>query len=184
MFGDIKTPVVASKDYCDSIMTNELPVINKSINCQPSGETSNGSILNSSADRLGLRISVFQQSRRTLLVKGSLQDRNSPLSDLPYSTGETTLQKEFSNFGKIAEVKVVKDVITKRSKGFAFIQYTSQDDAMLALETMDQKVFHGRTICVEIATLGRDDFGAHPKTSGPPKKWNLPQQEETVDCWY
>ncbi|XP_019460068.1 PREDICTED: methyltransferase-like protein 16 homolog [Lupinus angustifolius] len=72
--------VVASKDYCDSIMTNELPVINKSINCQPSGETSNGSILNSSADRLGLRISVFQQSRRTLLVKGSLQDRNSPLS--------------------------------------------------------------------------------------------------------
>ncbi|XP_019460064.1 PREDICTED: glycine-rich RNA-binding protein 4, mitochondrial [Lupinus angustifolius] len=106
------------------------------------------------------------------------------VKNLPYSTGETTLQKEFSNFGKIAEVKVVKDVITKRSKGFAFIQYTSQDDAMLALETMDQKVFHGRTICVEIATLGRDDFGAHPKTSGPPKKWNLPQQEETVDCWY
>ena len=37
-------------------------------------------------------------------------------------------------------VKVVKDVKTKRSKGYAFIQYTSQDDAMLALETMDQKV--------------------------------------------
>lgn len=29
---------------------------------------------------------------------------------------------------------------TKRSKGIAFIQYTCQDDAMLALETMDQKV--------------------------------------------
>lgn len=26
-------------------------------------------------------------------------------ADLPYSTGETTLQKEFSNFGKIAEGK-------------------------------------------------------------------------------
>jgi len=99
-------------------------------------------------------------------------------ADLPYSTGETTLQKEFSDFGKIAEgkctsfliihngmslgmvyimifstlthtswvmhfmfaVKMVKDMKTKRSKGIAFIQYTCQDDAMLALETMDQKV--------------------------------------------
>lgn len=37
-------------------------------------------------------------------------------------------------------VKMVKDMNTKRSKGIAFIQYTCQDDAMLALETMDQKV--------------------------------------------
>jgi len=29
---------------------------------------------------------------------------------------------------------------TKKSKGLAFIQYTCQDDAMLALETMDQQV--------------------------------------------
>lgn len=37
-------------------------------------------------------------------------------------------------------VRMVKDMNTKRSKGIAFIQYTCQDDAMLALETMDQKV--------------------------------------------
>lgn len=37
-------------------------------------------------------------------------------------------------------VKMLKDMNTKRSKGIAFIQYTCQDDAMLALETMDQKV--------------------------------------------
>jgi RNA recognition motif-containing protein len=35
---------------------------------------------------------------------------------------------------------MVKDEITKRSKGLAFIQYTCQDDAVLALENMDQKV--------------------------------------------
>ncbi|KAH1250494.1 Multiple RNA-binding domain-containing protein 1 [Glycine max] len=101
------------------------------------------------------------------------------VKNLPYSTGETTLQKEFSNFGKIAE-----DMNTKRSKGIAFIQYTCQDDAMLALETMDQKDFYGRTIGVEIARLGWDDFGASPRASGPPKKWHLPEQGEVVDCWY
>ncbi|KAK7359590.1 hypothetical protein VNO77_01551 [Canavalia gladiata] len=106
------------------------------------------------------------------------------VKNLPYSTGETTLQKEFSNFGKIAEVKMVKDVKTEKSKGIAFIQYTCQDDAMLALETMDQKDFHGRTIYVEIAKLGRDDFAAPPRASGPPKKWDMSGQEEVADCWY
>ncbi|KAK7399823.1 hypothetical protein VNO78_11016 [Psophocarpus tetragonolobus] len=104
------------------------------------------------------------------------------VKNLPYSTGENILQKEFSNFGKIAEVKMVKDVNTKRSKGVAFIQYTCQDDAILALETMDQKNFYGRTIYVEIARLGWDDFGASPRASGPPKRWDLPEQGEVVDC--
>ncbi|KAI8001483.1 hypothetical protein LOK49_LG09G02347, partial [Camellia lanceoleosa] len=33
----------------------------------------------------------------------------------------------------------------KRSKGYAFIQYTSQDDALLALESMDHKVWDQTT---------------------------------------
>ncbi|CAL5384679.1 unnamed protein product [Camellia sinensis] len=36
-------------------------------------------------------------------------------------------------------VKLVVDEKVKRSKGYAFIQYTSQDDALLALESMDHK---------------------------------------------
>lgn len=37
-------------------------------------------------------------------------------------------------------VKLIKDEITKRPKAYAFIQYTCQDDAIIALENMDQKV--------------------------------------------
>lgn len=37
-------------------------------------------------------------------------------------------------------VKLVKDESMKRSKGYAFIQYMSQDDAFLAIETMDRRV--------------------------------------------
>ncbi|CAL5410715.1 unnamed protein product [Camellia sinensis] len=40
---------------------------------------------------------------------------------------------------RIAEVTLVMDEKAKRSKGYAFIQYTSQDDALLALESMDHK---------------------------------------------
>lgn len=37
-------------------------------------------------------------------------------------------------------VKLVKDEVTKMSRGYAFIQYTCQDEAVLALENMDRKV--------------------------------------------
>ncbi|CAL5415567.1 unnamed protein product [Camellia sinensis] len=65
--------------------------------------------------------------------------------NMSYSTTETCLRKE--NFGQIAEVKLVMDEKVKRSKGYASIQYTSQDDALLALESMDHKGLYG--CCVD-----------------------------------
>lgn len=106
------------------------------------------------------------------------------VADIPYSTSENSLQEKFSNFGQIAEVKLVKDEASKRSKGFAFIQYTNQDDAMLALENMDRQNFDGRVIYVELAKPGKDAYTEYPKTTGPPKKQYLQQQEEVTDCWY
>ncbi|KAI5332346.1 hypothetical protein PRUPE_4G116100 [Prunus persica] len=106
------------------------------------------------------------------------------VKNIPYSTSENSLQEKFSNFGQIAEVKLVKDETSRRSKGYAYIQYTSQDDAMLALENMDHQNLDGRIIYVEVARPGKDAYGEYPKTSGPPKKLNLQQQEEVSDCWY
>lgn len=95
------------------------------------------------------------------------------------------MQKEFSNFGEIAEVKLVKDETIKRSKPYAFIQYTSQDDAILALENMDRKTLDGRLIFVDLAKPGKDRFRGYMKTCGPPKKQQVQDtQDEVADCWY
>ncbi|XP_010260646.1 PREDICTED: APOBEC1 complementation factor isoform X2 [Nelumbo nucifera] len=83
--------------------------------------------------------------------------------NLSHSTSEAKLQKEFSNF-----VKIVKDEATKKSRGYAFVQYTSQDDAMLALENMDCKYIDGRLVHVELAKPVKNTFGAYPRSSGPP----------------
>ncbi|GAV83844.1 RRM_1 domain-containing protein, partial [Cephalotus follicularis] len=109
------------------------------------------------------------------------------IRNLPYSTSESSLQKKFSDFGQIAEVKLAKDESTKRSKGYAFIQYNSQDDAMLALENMDHQEFDGRLIYVEIAKPAKDILGQYPVTCGPPKepkKLHLEEHDELADCWY
>ncbi|XP_042493389.1 small RNA-binding protein 11, chloroplastic isoform X3 [Macadamia integrifolia] len=92
--------------------------------------------------------------------------------DLPYSISETSLSKEFSNFGQVVEVKLVKDDATQRSKGYAFVQYTSQNEAMLALENMDHKTLDGRVIYVDLAKPVNNSFGSYPITSGPPSEQN------------
>ncbi|KAH1122137.1 hypothetical protein J1N35_005297 [Gossypium stocksii] len=126
----------------------------------------------------------FKLSLRASLFNYPLASRIF-VRNLPYSSKESSLQKEFENFGQIAEVKIAKDDFTKRSKGYAFIQYTSQNDALLAVENMDQQVFDGRKIYVEIAKPGKDRFRGYPKTSGPPTtKQQLQQSNDVADCWY
>ncbi|KAI3798445.1 hypothetical protein L1987_33721 [Smallanthus sonchifolius] len=88
--------------------------------------------------------------------------------NLSYTTSESCLKEQFSNFGQVAEVKLVKDQSSKKSKGYAFVQYTNQDDAMSALETMDQKYLDGRVLFVELAKP-MDKRSACLKTSGPPQ---------------
>ncbi|XP_042460887.1 small RNA-binding protein 11, chloroplastic-like isoform X1 [Zingiber officinale] len=90
--------------------------------------------------------------------------------NLPYSTGEATLIKLFSKFGQIVEIKLAREEETWRSKGYAFIQYSSQEQAVLALEEMDRKRFEGRIIYAEIAKPLRNEFGDYPIGSGPPQQ--------------
>ncbi|XP_010449240.1 PREDICTED: glycine-rich RNA-binding protein 4, mitochondrial [Camelina sativa] len=131
------------------------------------------------------------KNRRFPRIKASLF--NYPLAskimvrNLPFSTSEDFLQREFSAFGEIAEVKLVKDESMKRSKGYAFIQFKSQDDAFLAIETMDRRMYNGRMIYIDIAKPGKRDFQGLPRTSGPPEKTQELEEatnDEVADCWY
>ncbi|KAG1326391.1 small RNA-binding protein 11, chloroplastic [Cocos nucifera] len=94
------------------------------------------------------------------------------VSNLPFSIGEATLIKLFSKFGRIVEVKLAKHEETKKSKGYAFIQYSSQDDALLAMEQMDQRRINGRIIYTEMAKPLNGGFADYPITSGPPLQAN------------
>ncbi|KAF5768804.1 putative RNA recognition motif domain, nucleotide-binding alpha-beta plait domain superfamily [Helianthus annuus] len=100
--------------------------------------------------------------------------------NLSYTTSESFLKEEFSNFGQIAEVKLVKDQRSNKSKGYAFVQYTNQDDAMSALEAMDEKYVDGRVVFVELAKP-IDKRTAYPKTSGPPQESSYSGQKQAED---
>ncbi|KAI4305621.1 hypothetical protein L6164_028977 [Bauhinia variegata] len=62
------------------------------------------------------------------------------VTGLSFYTSEKTLRAAFEGFGDIVEVKVIMDKISKRSKGYAFVEYTTEEAASAALKEMNGKV--------------------------------------------
>ena len=70
---------------------------------------------------------------------------------LSWGTDDEGLRQAFSKFGQISEAKVITDRETGRSRGFGFITFSSDSDAMSALQEMDGRELDGRTIKVNEA---------------------------------
>ena len=70
---------------------------------------------------------------------------------LSLHTTEKELEKHFSTFGRIEKCRVAMGVNSGRSRGFAFIDFESIDDAMEARKEMDGKELDGRPIRTRFA---------------------------------
>ena len=70
------------------------------------------------------------------------------VGNLPYSTSEDSLKELFSSAGAVESAKIITDKMSCRSKGFCFVEMTSEDDAKKAIETLAGKEIDGRAIIV------------------------------------
>ena len=72
------------------------------------------------------------------------------VGNLPYRISDNDLQSHFEEFGQIVDVKVLRDPVTGRSRGFGFVSYSDLDSAQRAL-AMDGFICQGRRIYVKFA---------------------------------
>ncbi|MBM4319251.1 MAG: RNA-binding protein [Deltaproteobacteria bacterium] len=88
---------------------------------------------------------------------------------LSWDTTEETLRRAFSPFGDLAEVKVISDRETGRSRGFGFVSFEQEQDAQRAIGEMDGKTLDGRNIKVNVAEdkpRGEGRSGGGPRGGG------------------
>jgi len=78
------------------------------------------------------------------------------VSNLSFQTTEESLNEMFSNYGKVNSVKIILDRETQRSRGFAFIEMSSDDEGKEALSALNNKDVDGRMMNVSVAREKQD----------------------------
>jgi RNA recognition motif-containing protein len=73
------------------------------------------------------------------------------VGNLATNTSELTLQTLFEAFGQVLSVKVVNDRDTAASRGFAFIEMSSDAEAQAAIAALNGTVIDGRRLNVNEA---------------------------------
>ena len=71
--------------------------------------------------------------------------------NLTFDTSEQELKEEFSRFGPLENVLLVRHPLTKLSQGHAFVYYESIEDAKTAKEAMNNQEFNERRIRVDFS---------------------------------
>ncbi|OGZ79517.1 MAG: RNA-binding protein [Candidatus Staskawiczbacteria bacterium RIFOXYB1_FULL_37_44] len=70
---------------------------------------------------------------------------------LSYNTTEATLKDAFTQAGTVETATVIIDKMTNRSKGFGFVEMSTDEEAQKAIEMFDGKDLDGRTVKVNEA---------------------------------
>lgn len=88
---------------------------------------------------------------RKLFLKGPKMGKKLYVGNLSYSVNDDSLQQHFSEFGTISSAKVMMDRDSGRSKGFGFVEMSSDAEAQAAISGMNGKSVDGRDMVVNEA---------------------------------
>lgn len=78
---------------------------------------------------------------------------------LSYDTTQQTLQDYFAQAGTVESASIIMDRMTGRSKGFGFVEMSTDEEAQNAISMFHGKEFEGRTLTVNEARPQRSGFG-------------------------
>lgn len=92
-------------------------------------------------------------------------DKRLFVGNLPFSMTSDSLRAIFSPFGEIVSAEVVINKLTNRSKGFGFVEYSTNPEAQAAIDSLNDTEQEGRKIIVAFAKPRPDQ--AAPEQSTP-----------------
>lgn len=103
-----------------------------------------------------LRVStlVLYECVPGLMVNKLVSNRmNSKLyvGGIPYTSTNEDLKAHFSAAGTVTSAQIIIDKMTNRSKGFGFVEMSSDEEAQKAIAMFHDQDFQGRRLTVNVA---------------------------------
>jgi len=111
--------------------------------------------------------------------------KNLYVGNLTFSTTDSDLREMFAPYGAVERVSLVTDRDTGRSRGFGFVEMSSDDEAAAAISALNGKDVDGRPLTVNEARPktersggasrgargggGRDDYRGHARQPREPR---------------
>ncbi|HUA13081.1 MAG TPA: RNA-binding protein [Candidatus Sulfotelmatobacter sp.] len=78
------------------------------------------------------------------------------VGSLAWATTDDSLKNFFAQSGNVLSANVIKDRETNRSKGFGFVEMSTDEEAKAAVDTLNGKELDGRPIVVSEARPKED----------------------------
>jgi cold-inducible RNA-binding protein len=73
------------------------------------------------------------------------------VGNLSFNTTENDLQDAFAAYGTVVETNLMTDRMSGRSRGFAFVTMSTDEEAQKAIDQLHGKELDGRALTVNIA---------------------------------
>ncbi len=88
------------------------------------------------------------------------------VGNLSYATTEQNLRELFMQAGNVASVALIKEPGTERSKGFAFVEMSSQSEASKAITMFNGYTLGDRQLTVSVARPREEKGGFRQNRGG------------------
>ena len=85
------------------------------------------------------------------------------VGNLSFDATEMDLQDLFAEAGSVTETALMQDKFTGKSRGFAFVTMSSDEEAQKAISLFHGKDLHGRPLTVNEARPREDRTGGGPR---------------------
>ena len=88
------------------------------------------------------------------------------VGNLSYETTEQNLRELFAQAGNVTSVALIKEPGTQRSKGFAFVEMSSQSEVQKAITMFNGYTMNERQLTVSVARPREERGGSGQKRGG------------------
>jgi len=73
------------------------------------------------------------------------------VGNVPFTVTEDQIVELFSQYGEIVEARLIVDRMSGRSKGIAFVEFSTEEEALAAIEALHGYEMDGRGLIVNVA---------------------------------